>query len=150
MQVTSTDLFGNKYTVSTKDLIWRPAAYAVVVRHDAILLIKHNQSYSLPGGGVERGELPEKAVLREVAEEAGIKTKNPRLLNGMSTFFTWQDMRTRQFEHYQSILLYYAADYVSGVLSTEDHEPNEKALKFTPTWTPLNELDSIRVGSTVN
>lgn len=99
--ITTHDLFGNSYQVSTDRLTWRPSAYAVVVNHGNILLVKHGNSYSLPGGGVELGESLETTVLREVKEEAGLEVANSQLLTATSTFFTWQDLDDNTLEHYQ-------------------------------------------------
>jgi ADP-ribose pyrophosphatase YjhB (NUDIX family) len=57
----------------------RVAAYALVVRDDAVLLTRnslrgpHPGLWNLPGGGVEHGEAPAEAVVREVAEETGLE-----------------------------------------------------------------------------
>jgi len=59
----------------------RVAAYALVVRDSperAVLLTRnsvrgpHPGQWSLPGGGIEHGEDPRDAVVREVAEETGL------------------------------------------------------------------------------
>lgn len=49
----------------------RERATAVVVRNDCVLLVrdKGRRSFALPGGGVDRGELPICAVARELNEE---------------------------------------------------------------------------------
>ena len=53
-------------------------AYALVRRGDAVLLTRisergfHTGSWTLPGGGVDHGEPPRSAVLRELREECGV------------------------------------------------------------------------------
>jgi 8-oxo-dGTP diphosphatase len=57
--------------------VQRVAAYAVIVRDDDILLsrlaprVTSNELWTLPGGGVDHGEHPRDAVVREVWEETG-------------------------------------------------------------------------------
>ncbi len=54
----------------------RVRAQCIVVRDDRILLVKHRvdgkEWWALPGGGVEDGETPEEAVLREIQEECNV------------------------------------------------------------------------------
>lgn len=56
----------------------RVAAYAVIIRDDRILLarlaprISQTPLWTLPGGGLDHGEDPRTAVLREIHEETGL------------------------------------------------------------------------------
>ncbi len=51
----------------------RPSARAVILKEGKVLLnyIARHDCYEFPGGGIEAGESPEQALIREVAEETG-------------------------------------------------------------------------------
>ncbi len=51
----------------------RPSARAIILKNGKVLLnyIARHDCYEFPGGGIEAGESPEQAMIREVAEETG-------------------------------------------------------------------------------
>ena len=57
----------------------RDRAQAFVCRNGKILLVEHvmrgRDFYNLTGGGLEEGETPEEAALRELQEETGVEGK---------------------------------------------------------------------------
>jgi len=62
---------------------------AVIIREGKIALIKRGNEpakgkWTIPGGLVELGESPEKAVIRETKEEVGLTVDNPKLVDVVS------------------------------------------------------------------
>jgi ADP-ribose pyrophosphatase YjhB (NUDIX family) len=58
-------------------------AFAVIFNPDGRVLLCHRRDldlWNLPGGGVESGELPSEAVIREVQEETGLEVAIERLV----------------------------------------------------------------------
>jgi 8-oxo-dGTP diphosphatase len=59
------------------------SAFAVIFNEQGDVLLCHRRDmdvWNLPGGGVEYGELPTEAVIREVMEETGLEVSIDRLL----------------------------------------------------------------------
>lgn len=59
---------------------YRPGAKTFIFYQDKILLARlgyAHKSWVLPGGGIDRGESPLEAAVREAYEEVGIKISNP-------------------------------------------------------------------------
>lgn len=74
--------------------VQRVSAYARLVRDGQVLLTRlsdhsaHPGWWTLPGGGVEHGEQPADALVREVAEETGLRCEPGALLGVHDTHFT--------------------------------------------------------------
>ncbi len=66
---------GEKIDVPENEIIFRPAAYGVIVHERKILLSKFAPTgkYTLPGGALEIGETHVEALKRETLEECGIE-----------------------------------------------------------------------------
>ena len=58
---------------------YKGRAQCLVVKDNKILMVKHKQGeyewYCSPGGGIEKGETPEKAAIRELQEECLVSGK---------------------------------------------------------------------------
>jgi 8-oxo-dGTP diphosphatase len=65
-----------------------PRAQCIVYREGRILMVQHHQGgdtwWCLPGGGVEEGESPAAAALRELAEECRVEGKVVRQLSHLT------------------------------------------------------------------
>jgi ADP-ribose pyrophosphatase YjhB (NUDIX family) len=92
----------------------RPAAYALVRRDDEVLLTRisavghHSGSWTLPGGGIDHGESPRQAVVREAREETGLSVEVGALLGVDDVHFSGTAPNGR-LEDFHGIHLVFAA-----------------------------------------
>ncbi len=97
----------------------RLAAYALVLRDAAVLLTRisslghHAGSWTLPGGGVDHGETPEDALVREVREECGLEVAPEGLLTVHDTHFTGTAPSGR-LEDFHGVHLVYRVAVAAG------------------------------------
>ncbi|WP_116084795.1 NUDIX domain-containing protein [Tropicimonas sp. IMCC34011] len=68
----------------------RPGAYAVLVRGREVLLTATDE-IQLPGGGIDPGESPLRALHREVFEETGWSLSGPKRLGAFRRFVWMPD-----------------------------------------------------------
>jgi 8-oxo-dGTP diphosphatase len=117
----------------------RLAAYAVCVRGSRMLLAHYvswdgsMRHWTLPGGGVEHGEDPRTAVVREVAEETGYEFAVERLLGVDSRAFvgiTGADMH--------AVGVFYRGRVVGGELRDEVGGSTDQAR-----WIPLADVPGL-------
>lgn len=107
----------------SEEKITRVAAYGLLQRNDRLLLCRLSERvglnpgfWTLPGGGLDFGEDPEDAVVREFMEETGLTVKVNELVaidSLCDSIPGWLPMH--------SIRIIYSVHYVSGELQFE-HE----------------------------
>lgn len=105
----------------SKERITRVAAYGLLQRDGKMLLCRLSENvgmnagcWTLPGGGLDFGEDPEDAVVREFKEETGLIVKVNRLagVNSLCDSMPgWSPMH--------SIRIIYHVQYLSGDLAYE-------------------------------
>ncbi|MFE7535228.1 NUDIX hydrolase [Streptomyces rhizosphaericola] len=71
----------------TEQSVQPPVSTAIIVDGGKVLMIRRRQRegkllWAFPGGGIEAGESPEQAAVRETAEEVGLEVKAVRVLGG--------------------------------------------------------------------
>jgi 8-oxo-dGTP pyrophosphatase MutT (NUDIX family) len=73
------------------DLVTLGVQGAIIDENRRVLLVRHGYrpGWHFPGGGVERGEKVELALVREVGEETGIVVSGPVRLYGIYTNFDY-------------------------------------------------------------
>jgi 8-oxo-dGTP diphosphatase len=92
----------------------RVAAYALIRRGTDVLLTRisargfHSGAWALPGGGIDHGESPERALVREVAEECGVECAVEGLLKVHDLHFSGTAPSGRH-EDFHGIHLIYTA-----------------------------------------
>lgn len=92
--VECTTLYGKKKLVETEKLIFRPAAYSLVMNKEKILLVntKSTGKWFFPGGVIEKGERIAECLLREVFEETGIKISVGKMFSCREDFFYYDPL----------------------------------------------------------
>jgi 8-oxo-dGTP diphosphatase len=108
------------------------AAYALVTENTRILLCRLSRTagsgagkWTLPGGGIDFGETPEFAVVREVREETGLEVELNGLLAAHSTVYKFDDV------HLHHLWIIYRAEYRAGELRSELDGSTDLAGWFT-------------------
>lgn len=115
----------------------RIRAGAVLVENGKVALIERHRAgrhyYVFPGGGVDPGESPEQAAVREMEEETGLHVIVQRKLAEIHFGLSEQ--------------VYYLVDRLDGEFGTgtgeefTDSDPNDPAEGvYIPIWMPVEEL----------
>ncbi len=144
------DNHGGRHETPVDLLRWRPSAYGIVIKDGKLLVSPQFNGYDLPGGGIDLGETPEQAVIREIKEETGIDAKAPGLVAVASSFYKPYKPKAGEATAVQSIMLYYVCEFKGGQLSMDGFDEYEKEYARMPEWLPLEKLDSIQVANTVD
>ena len=129
-------LFPIKPRQSARALIFKDGALLVFQRkRHSLKTGKWVEYYSIPGGGIDPGESPEEAVVRELREEMGVTIAVDQLVAHMTG---------HKFEHYV-----YTARIVEGepvfMMDSEEAHSMSELNQFIVTWVPVVELTSINL-----
>lgn len=83
---------GGTKQVPVDQMIFRPAAYAIIANDSQILFVntKSTGKWFFPGGAVEKGETVEDALRREVFEETGMMLHHVSLFTFKESFFHYE------------------------------------------------------------
>lgn len=126
----------------------RVAAYAVIERRGKILLTHwrrgHLHGWTLPGGGLESGEDPRDAVVREVLEETGLEARVGKLIGVDSRVMVREEVPEGTDPELHTIRIIYRASVKDGPLQNEVGGSSDEAR-----WVPIREIKALRTLSLV-
>ncbi|KAM9862091.1 NUDIX hydrolase [Leucobacter sp. BZR 635] len=126
----------------------RVAAYAVIERRGKILLTHwrrgHLHGWTLPGGGLDAGEDPKDAVVREVLEETGLNARVGRLLGVDSRVMVREEVPEGSDPELHTIRIVYRATVQDGPLQHEIDGSSDEAR-----WVSLKDVGSLKTLSLV-
>lgn len=112
----------------------RVGAYVLCERDDSLLLVRFRgeDAWTVPGGGIDHGERPEDAAVREVAEETGLEVTLGRLLVVDSTM--WYPRIDGRVREVHALQILYAGEAVGGRLRDEPDGSTDRAA-----WVPVTQ-----------
>lgn len=122
----------------------RIAAYALVVQDDRVLLTRnsprgpHPGYWNLPGGGLQHGEAPLAAVVREVAEETGLDASVGAILLVDNVALRGTAPSGRD-EELHSVGVVYAATVPDGA---QPRVVEEDGTTEAVAWVPIADIES--------
>lgn len=126
----------------------RVAAYAVVERRGKILLTHWRRGrlhgWTLPGGGLESGEDPKVAVVREVLEETGLEARVGKLIGVDSRVMVREEVPEGTDPELHTIRIVYRATVKDGPLQNEIDGSSDEAR-----WVAIRDIGSLRTLSLV-
>ncbi len=119
---------------------FRVAIYGVLVENDRVLLtdtvVPSGIITNFPGGGLELGESPIDAVVREFKEETSLEVTAAELL-----FCSQRFQQNPEYPHEQLMHIYYRVQRRDGILRLGGNQDDVASVS----WVSLPELPSKRI-----
>ncbi len=122
----------------------RLAAYALITRDDEVLMTKMSPRtriegrWTLPGGGIDHGEDPRRALVREVHEETGLYVDPGQVLDVHSTHFVGP-RSDGLVENYHGVHIIFGATLLPESVGVEPRVLEENSTTAEARWMPVDE-----------
>jgi 8-oxo-dGTP pyrophosphatase MutT (NUDIX family) len=115
-----------KTQVSSGGVIFRRHGDSIEV---AMVAVKGGNVWCLPKGIIDKGEVPEKTAIREVAEEAGLKG---RIIEKLGEITYWYYIKEENIKCRKTVH-FFLMEYEGGDVSNHDWEVDDAS------WFPIDE-----------
>ncbi len=122
----------------------RTSAYGIAVRDGSVLLVRVNGAgdpdegkWMWPGGGIEHGEHPQEAVVRELHEETGLTVEVGKLLHVGSDHRLLHYSPDRIVD-FHGLYFLYAVTVTGGALADEANGDTA-----APSWMAVDRLANL-------
>ncbi len=122
--------------INKSKLVFRLAAYGVILKDNQILLVntKSSGKWFFPGGALEVGERSIESLKRELSEETGSKVENVNFLLHKETFFYYEPLDRA----YHTLNCIYTADLVDQTSHFQNPDCLDEADGFE--WVDIDTL----------
>lgn len=129
-------LYGNQILIPTEKVVFRPAAYALIIKDEQLLLMNTRSTgkYFPPGGGIALDERLEVALQHEVKEETGLEIAIIRFLHFKESFFYYDPLD----EAYHSFAFFFLCTPKTQTVVDDDHVDDNESEK--PRWVDWHSL----------
>ena len=136
LQVKCRTLFNAEKFVAAETLIQRPSVYGLIVHDKKLLVVRatYTQRYVLPGGGIEKGEAMDVALIREVHEETGIPVTVGEFLHFQTDFFYYDPLDLA----FHGFLFFFRCEPLSTQIGATHFTPDEGLEE--PVWVDIDAL----------
>ena len=108
----------------------------VLIKGNKVLLMKHDDEYTLPGGHSQIGETSNETIVREFEEETGLNVEPINIISTFENFFKWDDKDCHQ------LCIYYRLK-----MANENQElvinPDTNDVEFV--WLDIEKLKDIKL-----
>ncbi len=116
-------------------------SYGILVESERVVLVRSSNPHHdpplwwLPGGGIDFGEAPEEALIREFAEETGLRVSDPRLVG-----VTSDERRRDNGDRLHTVRILYTVQLTGGSLRDEADGTTDLAR-----WFQLAEVGDVNL-----
>lgn len=136
--IECTTAYDKKKLVKPEDLIFRPSVYGFITKDNKLLVMqaKTTGKLTLPGGGIEKGELVADALKRETKEETSIEIRVGDLVGVEESFFYYDPWK----EAWHGLLLFYSCEPVSSDIVDVENVAGTETGTEKPEWVEIESL----------